>query len=182
MTPSAPPVNDLRIISGCTIPEHITRIIRILGGYCIREVPARSAAAYEHQLQQKAIIFGSKLIVFSNWLYAGCRSRHYRSKSGISSLASNKRCCLRKKRQAEPCFHSCNSDVIPFIHTTHASYTVSAASIWLSSCLKVNPATEIPRLGQVPWQSPQPLQWARLTDTSLCTSPLSSFFSTRLIA
>ena len=63
MTPSALLFKADKTISGCTIPEHITRIILIFGGYCIRDVPARSAAAYEHQLQQKAIILGSKLIV-----------------------------------------------------------------------------------------------------------------------
>ncbi len=155
MTPSAPPENDLRIISGCTIPEHITRIIRIFGGYCIREVPARSAAAYEHQLQQKAIIFGSKLIVYP-----------------LVRMRLPCRAVLRAGLRAAK----------PGKKLQSFGYTASAASIWLSSCLKVNPATDIPRLGQVPWQSPQPLQWARLTDTSLCTSPFLSLFSIRLIA
>jgi hypothetical protein len=59
MTPSAPLLKEEITISGWTIPEHMTRMIRMFGGYCILDVPARSAAAYEHQLQQKAIIFGS---------------------------------------------------------------------------------------------------------------------------
>jgi hypothetical protein len=41
------------------MPEHMTRTMRTLGGYCRREVPARSAPAYEHQLQQKATMIGS---------------------------------------------------------------------------------------------------------------------------
>jgi len=34
-------------------------MVRVFGGYCIRDVPARSAPAYVHQLQRKAIIRGS---------------------------------------------------------------------------------------------------------------------------
>jgi len=30
---------------GCTMPEHIIRMIRPLGGYWMRETPARSAPA-----------------------------------------------------------------------------------------------------------------------------------------
>ena len=37
--------SDSSTSSGCTIPEHITRIILTLCGYCILAVPARSAAA-----------------------------------------------------------------------------------------------------------------------------------------
>ena len=44
--------------AGSTLPEHITRITRILGGYCSRETPARSAAAYPHQLQRNPKILG----------------------------------------------------------------------------------------------------------------------------
>lgn len=55
------------------MPEHMTRMILTLAGYCILAVPARSAAAYEHQLQQKVIIFGSKLISDS-FIYSGLRS------------------------------------------------------------------------------------------------------------
>jgi hypothetical protein len=32
---------------------------RTFGGYCILEVPAKSAPVYEHQLQRNATIFGS---------------------------------------------------------------------------------------------------------------------------
>jgi hypothetical protein len=39
-------------------PEHMTRMIRIFGGYCRRLTPARSAAEYAHQLQANAMIFG----------------------------------------------------------------------------------------------------------------------------
>jgi hypothetical protein len=59
-TPSAPFSKALRTNDGASIPEHISRMSRILGGYCSRLTPARSAPAYEHQLQAKAMIFGSK--------------------------------------------------------------------------------------------------------------------------
>ena len=44
--------------SGLILPEQGTRITRMFGGYCIRLTPARSAPAYEHQLQRNATIFG----------------------------------------------------------------------------------------------------------------------------
>jgi hypothetical protein len=40
----------------------MTRIIRIFAGYCIRLTPARSAAAYAHQVHRKHMIWGSKLL------------------------------------------------------------------------------------------------------------------------
>ncbi len=42
---------------------HINRTTRTLGGYCKREVPARSAPVYVHQLHKKATICGSKPFV-----------------------------------------------------------------------------------------------------------------------
>src|ERR1039458_5644154 len=51
-TPSAPLVSASITRLGWTMPEHITRIMRMLGGYWMRETPAKSAPAYEHQLQQ----------------------------------------------------------------------------------------------------------------------------------
>jgi hypothetical protein len=42
------------------LPVQLTRMIRTFGGICMREVPAKSAPAYEHQLQQNATIRGSK--------------------------------------------------------------------------------------------------------------------------
>ena len=55
------------VVGGCcgTRPEHITRIPTILGGYFMRDVPARSAPVYEHQLHKKPIILGSKLMTVS---------------------------------------------------------------------------------------------------------------------
>ena len=44
-----------------TRPLHMTRTMRTLGAYLIRAVPAPSAARYEHQLQKKPTIFGSKV-------------------------------------------------------------------------------------------------------------------------
>jgi hypothetical protein len=43
-----------------TLPVQGTIMIFTFDGYCILMDPARSAAAYEHQRQQKAIIEGSK--------------------------------------------------------------------------------------------------------------------------
>jgi hypothetical protein len=45
-------------------PVQLILIIRALGGICILEVPAKSAPAYEHQLQQNATIRGSNLPFF----------------------------------------------------------------------------------------------------------------------
>ena len=42
------------------LPVQFTRMILTFGGICIRLVPAKSAPAYEHQLQQKDSICGSK--------------------------------------------------------------------------------------------------------------------------
>src|SRR3989339_577218 len=42
----------------------MTRMIRIFAGYCIRLTPARSAAAYAHQVHKKQTIWGSKLVSF----------------------------------------------------------------------------------------------------------------------
>ncbi len=50
------------INSGSTRPLHITRITLRFGGYCIRDVPAKSAAAYEHQLHKNPMILGSYII------------------------------------------------------------------------------------------------------------------------
>ncbi len=58
-TPSAPFSKAFSIYEGTSIPEHIRRISLMLGGYCILPTPARSAPAYEHQLQAKAMIFGT---------------------------------------------------------------------------------------------------------------------------
>ena len=46
---------------GSTRPLHITRMMRTFGAYLMRAEPARSAARYEHQLQRKPTIFGSKV-------------------------------------------------------------------------------------------------------------------------
>ena len=42
-----------------TEPEHITLMGRTFGGYCILEVPARSAADAVHQLQKNPTMTGS---------------------------------------------------------------------------------------------------------------------------
>ena len=69
-TPSAPMARALSTKLGSTRPLHIVRMKRTLGEYLIRAVPARSAARYEHQLQTKPMIFGSKvcsvMVDFSN--------------------------------------------------------------------------------------------------------------------
>src|SRR5208282_5730965 len=59
-TPSAPQARAFITKLGSTRPLHITRRTRTLGAYLMRAVPARSAARYEHQLQQKPTILGSK--------------------------------------------------------------------------------------------------------------------------
>jgi hypothetical protein len=41
------------------MPLHITRMMLTFTGYWTLAVPAASAPAYEHQLQQKATIVGS---------------------------------------------------------------------------------------------------------------------------
>jgi hypothetical protein len=43
------------------LPVQFTLMIRTFGGICILLVPARSAPAYEHQLQQNATILGEKV-------------------------------------------------------------------------------------------------------------------------
>ena len=42
------------------LPVQLTLMMRTFDGICILLVPAKSAPAYEHQLQQKARILGSK--------------------------------------------------------------------------------------------------------------------------
>jgi hypothetical protein len=59
-TPSAPFSNALNMKIGSTLPEHITLIILIFGGYCFLDIPAKSAPAYEHQLQANVKIRGLK--------------------------------------------------------------------------------------------------------------------------
>src|SRR5581483_251699 len=59
-TPSAPSRNAARTNCGATRPEHMSRMARTFGAYCIREIPARSAAVYVHQVQKNATIRGSK--------------------------------------------------------------------------------------------------------------------------
>ena len=59
ITPSAPPRNALTTNIGSTRLEHITRITLNEGGICSLLTPAKSAPAYEHQLQRKATILGS---------------------------------------------------------------------------------------------------------------------------
>ena len=59
-TPSAPLEKARRIRSGLTIPEHIIRTMRRLGGYCERLTPARSAAANAHHVQRNPMIVGLK--------------------------------------------------------------------------------------------------------------------------
>jgi hypothetical protein len=44
----------------------MTLTTRIFAGYCIRLTPARSAAAYAHQVHRKAIIWGSNLVSLIN--------------------------------------------------------------------------------------------------------------------
>jgi hypothetical protein len=51
---------------GDTLAEHITRTIRTLVGYCKRLTPARSAAAYTHQVHKKHTILGSKSVVMNS--------------------------------------------------------------------------------------------------------------------
>ena len=48
------------------LPVQLIRMIRTLEGICILLVPARSAPAYEHQLQQKAKMRGSKPSFFED--------------------------------------------------------------------------------------------------------------------
>ena len=47
---------------GSILPEHITRITLIFEAYFKREVPARSAPVYEHQLHRNDTIVGSNSI------------------------------------------------------------------------------------------------------------------------
>ena len=54
-----PRVNASRISTGSILPEHMTRMTRMFGGYWNLETPARSAPAYEHQLHRKATNLGS---------------------------------------------------------------------------------------------------------------------------
>src|SRR5271157_5117986 len=58
-TPSAPLAKAFNTNWTSTRPEHITRTTSALAAYLMREVPARSAARYVHQLQKKATILGS---------------------------------------------------------------------------------------------------------------------------
>jgi hypothetical protein len=58
MTPWAPWANALSKKPELIRPVHITLTKRTLTGYWIREIPARSAAAYAHQWQTNAIISG----------------------------------------------------------------------------------------------------------------------------
>ncbi len=50
-------------------PEHGTRMTLMLGGYCSRLTPARSAAPYVHQLQKNAVIFGSQSFMLFSSLF-----------------------------------------------------------------------------------------------------------------
>jgi hypothetical protein len=45
MTPSYPARKALGMNAGSTLPEHITRMTLVLGGYWNLEMPARSAPA-----------------------------------------------------------------------------------------------------------------------------------------
>jgi hypothetical protein len=44
--------------AGSTRPEQLTLMTRMSGGYWSLATPARSAAPYAHQMQQKAMILG----------------------------------------------------------------------------------------------------------------------------
>src|SRR5208283_760976 len=57
-TPSAPRAKAVSTSCGSSRPEHISRITQPLGGYFMRDTPARSAAVYVHQLQKNATMRG----------------------------------------------------------------------------------------------------------------------------
>src|SRR5512138_3073052 len=59
MTPSAPRSNAFTMKSGLIRLLHGVRMIRTFGDILRRIVPARSAPVYVHQLQTKAMTFGS---------------------------------------------------------------------------------------------------------------------------
>lgn len=59
-TPSAPASKACRINRGSIRPVQFTLMTLRFGGIVILLVPAKSAPAYEHQLQQNANIRGSK--------------------------------------------------------------------------------------------------------------------------
>lgn len=76
-TPSTPRWKARRTWCGDTLPLHITRTVRTFAGYCKRLTPARSAAAYAHQVQRKQMILGSKMsslisIPYKMWLWPEC--------------------------------------------------------------------------------------------------------------
>jgi len=50
---------------GCILLEHITRMTRVFVGYWSLPTPARSAPAYEHQLQQNITILGSNSDIYA---------------------------------------------------------------------------------------------------------------------
>jgi len=60
---SAPKAKALSTKVGSMRPLHITRMMRTLGAYLMRAVPARSAARYEHQLHMNPTILGFKAFV-----------------------------------------------------------------------------------------------------------------------
>ena len=62
-TPSAPRLSASRTNIGSTRPEHMTLIDLRLAGYLVRLVPARSAPAYEHQLQRNPTMLGSNSVM-----------------------------------------------------------------------------------------------------------------------
>src|SRR5208283_2693226 len=64
-TPSAPRASASRMNWGSTLPEHMSRITRMLAAYFSRETPARSAAVYVHQLQKKATMRGFHSLLIS---------------------------------------------------------------------------------------------------------------------
>src|SRR5512135_1858067 len=61
-TPSAPLAKASMMNCGSTRPEHISRMVRQLAAYFMRDTPARSAAVYVHQLQKNATIRGSQFL------------------------------------------------------------------------------------------------------------------------
>src|SRR5271157_1430895 len=98
-TPSAPEARAFITKLGSTRPLHITRMTRTLGAYLMRAVPARSAARYEHQLQQKPTILGSKFSLAMGVVVGCCRVRSSAAKTHhISGIALVGLRCARPHR------------------------------------------------------------------------------------
>src|SRR3990170_2402087 len=112
-TPSAPERNASRTNVGLMRPEYIKRTIRMFGAYFTREIPARSAAAYVHQLQKNAMIRGSHAFD------SAARTSGSASATQITPAISARTNAFRK------CFWSIAPDGHAAAHTPHPLHLTS---------------------------------------------------------